>query len=114
MMVLDEYQIGTALNTCYLCKAARRPDEKVIDTGIHIDFEGFLAICESCIVEAAGELGLLTRDKAERLYDKMDRLATQLDEARIRADAAEAAVDSIRRYELVATPAPAPAVTAKR
>lgn len=101
MMVLNEYPPGTALNTCYLCKSARRDGEQIVDTGVHIDFEGFLALCGSCIAEAASALGLLSTDKAERIYAKLDRLSAQLSEARIRADAAETALDGLRRYDAV-------------
>jgi hypothetical protein len=103
MMILDEYQDGTALNTCYLCKSARRPGERIVDTGIHIDFEGFLAICGSCIEEAASGLGLLAAKQAAKLAAKVSALQDLLDEARIRADAAESALDSLRRYDAVAS-----------
>jgi hypothetical protein len=101
MMILDEYQPGTVLNACYLCKAARRTGERIVDTGIHIDFEGFVAICGSCIEEAASGLGLLSARQADKLRTENTELSRRYVEAQIRADAAEAALDALRRYEHV-------------
>lgn len=70
--LVEQYLPGTAKGACYLCASSRRTihdangprDEHVLDTGLIIDFEGGLAICETCFREGAQLLGLV--DAAER------------------------------------------------
>jgi hypothetical protein len=70
--LVEQYLPGTAKGACYLCASSRRTihdangprDEHVLDTGLVIDFEGGLAICETCFREGAQLLGLV--DVAER------------------------------------------------
>lgn len=93
-------------NTCYVCRAGQRQDHKgqmeaMLDPNIHIEFEGWMMICASCIVEAAHDLGLPTESLRQRLQEQIDKLSAKLDETQIRADAAETALDAIRRYEVV-------------
>jgi hypothetical protein len=67
---------GAANNTCYLCHGAprSRPDgtsERIIDTGVHIDCEGFIAICETCVTYMGTLLGLYTATDVENLTDEL-------------------------------------------
>lgn len=96
-------------NTCYVCRAGQRQDHKgqmeaMLDPNIHIEFEGWMLICASCIVEAAHDLGLPTEQLRGRLQDQIDALSAKLDTAQIRADAAEEALGAIRRYDLMRDP----------
>lgn len=93
-------------NTCYICCAGQRQDHKgqmeaMLDPNRHIEFEGWLVVCSSCIIEAAHELGLPTEQLRGRLQDQIDRLSAKLDEATIRANAAEEALGALRRYDNV-------------
>jgi len=106
-------------NTCYVCRAGQRQDHKgqmeaLLDPNIHIEFEGWMLICASCIVEAAHDLGLPTESLRQKLQDQIDRLSAKLDETQIRADAAEEAVRAMTRYNLVRSPdadsSPSPSV----
>lgn len=67
--VRDVYPPGTVDNTCYFCKASQRDmgqgrKELVIDTMTNIDFEGFLSICESCVLEMGRLIGMISPEQA--------------------------------------------------
>lgn len=86
--------------TCFICRASRRPNERVVDLGVtydHVeDLSGNIhmfkiaAVCESCILELAtlmgciapkkvtelGERLMSAEDERDRLRDKLNRLAT--------------------------------------
>jgi len=70
--LVEQYLPGTAKGACYLCATSRRTihdangprDEHVLDAGLSIDFEGGLAVCETCFREGAQLLGLV--DVAQR------------------------------------------------
>lgn len=119
--LVEQYLPGTAKGACYLCRAALRQVlevngttryEHVLDTGMVIDFEGGLAVCESCIREGAQLLGLV--DVAE-LHNVLAAVA-EAKERVVVADAkaaeaialAEAVVD-FRQQRAAATEEPAPA-----
>jgi hypothetical protein len=44
--------------------------EGVLDTGIFIDFEGRIAICRACVLEAASLYGAASPEKADELRAK--------------------------------------------
>ena len=63
----NEFPVGTRLNACVTCNADRRPTDRLVDLGIHIDFEGHLRMCETCAKEIAHLLGYQTDDISEKL-----------------------------------------------
>jgi hypothetical protein len=62
---------GAAKSNCYLCNGAPRTrgagTERMIDTGVNIDFEGHIAICETCVTHMARLLGLFAPSDVEAL-----------------------------------------------
>lgn len=96
-------------NTCYICRTDPRRDmrtgllEPMMDPNIHIEFEGYLIICSTCIKEGATQLGMLSEKQQEHMNEQLARLGDKLDETEIRARMAEDALDALRRYELVKT-----------
>ncbi len=66
---------GAAKQNCYLCNGAPRTrgdkTERMIDTGVHIEFEGHIALCETCVSYMGKLLGLLTPDDVEALTDEL-------------------------------------------
>lgn len=60
-----------AENGCYLHGGGQRDGERYIDTGVHIEGEGFIAICEGCITYLGGMLGLITPDGYKGLSDEL-------------------------------------------
>lgn len=72
---------GVAKQNCYLCEGAQRTHggvvERMIDTGVHVDFEGHIAICETCIGHMGKLLGLFTPDDVENLVVEARELLEQ-------------------------------------
>lgn len=102
--VQNEFQPGTAAMTCYICKSDLRkesptgqePHEVAIDTGVSIDFEGFLAFCESCVVEMASLLGMKTPQQVADIEADRDlAIANAVETARV-LDLTETALNSLR------------------
>lgn len=119
--LVEAYLPGTAKGGCYICGASQRTidgrPETVIHTAIEISFEGTLAICESCVREAAHELGLVTTDiveaaKAEVVGAEWAYAAAVelLEAAEARATEAEDALRTVVQLvpRSVAAPAPEP------
>lgn len=92
--IRDDYPLGCAREgSCVCCGAGRRDlgygrVEKVVDLGVSFDFEGFLMICETCVREAAGLLGMIEPDQrdealahAASMAAENDRLQREHDEA---------------------------------
>jgi hypothetical protein len=82
LQVIVEYGVQTAGGTCYLCKLPRRGNEKVIDTGVEIDFEGFLAICESCIRYCNSLLGGVTPEQQAAYNADLTAMTLEVEVAR--------------------------------
>ncbi len=116
---------GTAKGVCYLCNAApRRVDvdevhpngrELFVDTRIHIDYEGKLGICETCILNMALLCGYATprlvakyeaeitrlraaNDQLTEIAGKHTRLIAALDEAGLSSGHDETAPDDGERH----------------
>lgn len=111
--VQNEFVPGTVGMACYVCKCDLRPEsptdqeghEKALDTGIMIDFEGYVALCESCIIEAGHLIGLAEPGKVRMLEEMILDLTATL--AVVEDDRANAlaAVEALMKL-----PAPAVAV----
>jgi hypothetical protein len=88
--VTDQYAPQTIDNSCFFCKAAQRTlfqgrRESVIDCEKLVDFEGWVSICESCVTEMAGLLGMITPIKSNNLkqavkdaHEETEALAARL------------------------------------
>lgn len=68
-----------AENGCYLHGGGQRHGDRFIDTGVHIEGEGFLAICESCVQHLGKMLGLITPDE----YEELARELADANDARV-------------------------------
>ena len=51
--LIPEYPEGSIANSCFCCRVQRRPEERLIDLNVTIDFEGFAILCETCAKEGA-------------------------------------------------------------
>lgn len=72
LQVTTTIPFGSARQNCYLCNGAQRQKddgsrERMIDTGVHIDFEGHVAICETCATHMGKALGMLEAADVEGL-----------------------------------------------
>lgn len=84
--IQPEFQDGTVGAVCYVCKSTLRPytdgregHEPAVDSGVHIEYEGWLAFCETCIVEAAALIGQMTPADAEQIRYERDRAEAELE-----------------------------------
>ena len=111
--VQNEFVPGTVGMACYVCKCDLRTEsptgqeghEKALDTGIMIDFEGYVAVCESCIIEAGHLIGLAEPDKVRELEESILDLTASLTVTEEERDNALTAVEALMRL-----PAPSVAV----
>lgn len=88
-------------SSCWLCKASRRTiggrNERILSTGITIDFEGGVDICESCIGEAAHMLGWISPARADELAQDNARLAGENQAMSARVQEADAFIEAVRK-----------------
>lgn len=102
MHSIDNYSprsIGSG--TCFICRAAKRDGEVIVDLERPIDLErGDLEVCVGCLGEASEKFGgYLSPRKAKALQDKVERLSADLAAANARLVVAEAALDGLRHYD---------------
>jgi len=96
--LVSDYIRAAGKGTCYVCRAHRRSaDEKIIDLGIEIDFEGALQVCAPCIKEAAGITGAIAEATAAADAE-LAAARADLAEVEAKLDAAEAAMDAMNLY----------------
>lgn len=75
-------------NVCSICGSADRPiagthnHERVVDTGVFIEFEGEFVICESCWVEGAAKLGMVKADRHAQALANFQQAVLERDAAR--------------------------------
>lgn len=67
---------------CSMCGSDPRKNmageqERVFNSGVVIDFEGFFSICESCLIEGATLLGYIPPEKAKELGKTNRRLGQE-------------------------------------
>jgi hypothetical protein len=81
---------------CYIC-GYDLGDRRFVLTGVVIEFEGMLALCDLCVLEMAELVGAISPHKAERLQE---RLAVE----RERADRMEQLLEGLSHvYRIVRT-----------
>lgn len=97
-------------NTCSACHSgggriikdplARtgRP-ERVVDFSIDIDYEGWLMLCEQCIVEAAVALGMVTPGARDSALMELEQLRVEVETLRSERDEARELFRAIRSYD---------------
>jgi len=57
---------------CYLCGASKRSEtEVVVDTGVTIDFEGRILVCEACVREMGHLVGMVDGAEVDELRDEV-------------------------------------------
>lgn len=95
---------GTARgNTCYLCGSAQRElnngeREAILDTGITIDFEGYLMFCSACAVEMGTLVGMLAQPKAAALIEVLEQTKEKLATTEAELAIATAAVEGLKAF----------------
>lgn len=117
-MIKPEFSLGAPGGVCFICKAARRYDDVVVDCLVDPDdlnwvvptsipgmsFElaaGTLEVCSSCWKEAAHELGMIEQVHADQLRARVAQLQNELELANERARVYEEAVETLKRIEQV-------------
>ena len=115
-IIQPEFSPGAPGGVCFVCKAARRYDDVVVDCIVDPDdlnwvvpteipgmaFElatGSLEICSTCWKEAAHELGMISAEKAEDLRLGNQALQQRLKDAEAKVSVLEEAVYAFRRVE---------------
>jgi hypothetical protein len=88
---IDHAAYYHAKNSCYTCL---NPND-LVDTGIIIEGEGVLALCRSCVADAAHKAGFVLSDNAA----EVESLKAQLAGATLRADEAEDMIHKLKVYE---------------
>lgn len=102
--VLPEYPNATIGNTCLVCNSDLRPrsqnkadgKEYALSTGVFIDFEGLVVICESCITEAAHLLKFVPEHAVENLRKNNRELGRQNTQLRKELGQAKQAIKSLK------------------
>lgn len=90
-------------NVCLVCNLSKKPtDEGVLDCETHIDLEGWVYLCQNCVIEAAHLFDLMTKKQGDSIRDQNRRLSAKVTDLEIRAAVAEDLVDAIRRYNAMA------------
>ena len=102
--VLDHYPHGTAHGVCYRCRTHQRDlgndvRERTVDLGVDVDFEGRLFLCETCVVEAGHNLGMLTPDEAAVIVYEATQAAERAAVAEARVAEAEAVLTAWRSLQ---------------
>jgi hypothetical protein len=110
VQILDDYPTGTRNgNSCSSCSAGRRELrdtdtgalrlERIVDLGIGIDMEGYLMLCEQCVLEAARMLGYVDPKVRDAAVDHVKALEVELARASAERDEAKLLVRLIRDYD---------------
>lgn len=110
VQILDDYPWGTRNgNACSACSAGRRELrdtntgevrlERIVDLGIGIDMEGFLMLCEQCVLEAARMLGYVDPKLRDEAAAEASALTAELERVRAERDEAKLLVRLIRDYD---------------
>lgn len=92
--LVPEYPEGTIANACFCCRTQRRPEERLVDLNVTIDFEGFAILCETCAKEIAHLLGYTTEDISLQLAAMRHEIGT-LREANKHLQAVKDAVQKV-------------------
>ena len=93
--LVPEYPEGTIGNGCFCCRVQRRPEERLVDLNVTIDFEGFAILCETCAKEIAHVFGWIT-DDISRIREAETAELTQLRRDNVQMRKALNAVDGAR------------------
>jgi hypothetical protein len=113
--IRPEFSPGAPGGVCFICRAAKRAGDVVIDCLVDPDdlnwtvptnivgmaFElatGSLEICSTCWIEAASELGMASAEKAASLADKVETLERLLAVTAEQRDAAAEALKTLTHY----------------
>lgn len=91
--VVDGYVL--APGCCYLCRSDRRGDEAIFDTGIDIDWEGRLYICETCAQDMAGH-GNIAKGRAEAQKAKVEGLEAENSDLKRQVRALTLSIDGLK------------------
>lgn len=92
---------GAAHNNCYLCNGGQRTRadgrlDRFIDTGIVIEFEGGLVMCETCVTFLGKRLGLLTPEDVESLTRELVEVVDARVAAELRIVELERKIEALR------------------
>lgn len=97
-----DFKQGTPGNRCYLCQCNQREDrtgarERVVDPNVHIDWEGPLQFCETCVVEMGRLVGMVTEAQIVEAENIAADAVAALDQALAEVADLRNAVESLTR-----------------
>lgn len=84
--------VGSGSWACYICSLHPTDTKFVLNTGVHIDFEGPLEICDRCCKLIGFEAGLVEPDEADKIKVSLFKAEASRAKAETRAVKAEAAL----------------------
>jgi hypothetical protein len=68
-------------STCSNCGSPAKKGDIGVAQGEFIDFEGSYDVCQACIVQIAGEFGMIPESKYLQLIDKADKVDMEVEAA---------------------------------
>ena len=95
----DQYIPGDVGGACFFCGSSRRGEERIFRTDRDIDYEGNVAICETCAGELAAQIDWISPSQARALKAKNVDLAKTVKEATAALNAARDTVEALRAYD---------------
>lgn len=73
IQLISDFTVNGASATpglCYFCRSTKRDgDEGVISTGVHVDTEGLIEVCQPCWAEGASTFGMRTAEQTKNLRE---------------------------------------------
>lgn len=101
----DRYIPGDIGNACWYCGAGQRSErgvkERLFRCTRDIDQEGYVVMCEACVLDLAEMAGCLPPAKTRALKAKNTELQKQVTEATRALEAATDLIESERHYQEV-------------
>ena len=74
----DESRGGSV---CSNCGSPRMPGDIGVAQGEFLDFEGSYDVCQACIIQIAGEFGMISTEQFEGLKERVDWLNIEVEAA---------------------------------
>ena len=103
-------------SVCSNCGSPKKQGDIGVAQGEFIDFEGSYDVCQACIVQIAGEFGMIPESKYMQILERSDTVDMEVEAAIKLLDNEKLLNSSLamqlgRATERLGTPEPAPAPT---
>jgi hypothetical protein len=124
VQVLDEFSDGVPGGCCFVCRAARRPGDRVLDFFVDVEelgwtfpkdeypgwevASGYLQICATCVREAARLIGMADEDMVTEAWANIEAREARIKELTAERDVATRALEAMTDYRRTMTGVAAP------